>query len=255
VSFRWGCEHERNAIEAYSSSAKHNHSDLEVVEAGFFIDPERPYLGASPDSVLNCKCCGKGVIEVKCPHCIKEGLPEDNEVPGFCMTKDNDKWTLKRSHPYFYQIQLQMAVCDVTYGDFVVWTKTEYAVERIMRDDDFLNAKISAAKHIFIYGILPELIGKFYTRKPVANSEGIVPTPVPISSAAESSEKIDDDDDPAKLWCYCNQPSFGEMIECSNGKCSIRWFHFDCLRIRSAPKGKWYCPACRKLSKFNKKKS
>ncbi len=48
MSFRWGCEHERNAIEAYSSSAKHNHSDLEVVEAGFFIDPERPYLGASP---------------------------------------------------------------------------------------------------------------------------------------------------------------------------------------------------------------
>ncbi len=92
-----------------------------------------------------------------------------------------------------------MAVCDVTCGDFVVWTKTKYAVERITRDDDFLHAKISAAKHIFSYGILPEIIGKFYTRKPVANSEGIVPTPVPIS-AAESSETIDDDDDPAKLW-------------------------------------------------------
>ncbi len=86
MSFRWGCEHERNAIEAYSSSAKQNHSDLEVMKAGFFIDPKRPYLG-----VLNCKCCGKGVIEVKCPHCVKEGLPEDNELPGFCMTKDDDQ--------------------------------------------------------------------------------------------------------------------------------------------------------------------
>ena len=42
------------------------------------------------------------------------------------------------------------------------------------------------------------------------------------------------DRDLAKLWCYCNEPSFGEMIMCNNEKCLIRWFHFDCLRIRGS---------------------
>ncbi len=108
------------------------------------------------------------MIEVKCPHYVKEGLPEDDDVPSFCMTKENEEWKLKRNHTYFYQLQLQMSVCDVNYGDFLVWTKKEYAVERIKRDNDFLHSKISAAKHIFTYGILPELIGKCYTRKLVA---------------------------------------------------------------------------------------
>ncbi len=43
---------------------------------------------------------------------------------------------------------------------------------RELRDNDFLHSKISAAKQIFTYGILPELIGKYYTHKPVANSDG-----------------------------------------------------------------------------------
>ena len=49
-----------------------------VFEAGLFIDPYRPFLGASPDGIVNCKCCGKGVIEIKCPLCVKDGLPEDD---------------------------------------------------------------------------------------------------------------------------------------------------------------------------------
>ena len=193
------------------------------------------------------------MIEVKCPFSVKNGLPKEKNVSGFCMTKENDEWTLKRHHPYFYQIQLQMQVCDVTYGDFVVWTETEYTVERIRRNEDFLDTNISAVKNFFMYGVLPEIIGKFYTRKPVANSQGTVPVHITISPAGTSQEG--EDDDPAKLWCYCNEPSFGEMIMCNNEKCLIRWFHFDCLRIRCPPKGKWYCTSCRKLSKFNKKKS
>ncbi len=43
------------------------------------------------------------------------------------------------------------------------------------------------------------------------------------------------------------------MVQCDNDKCTIQWFHFDCLRIRCPPKGKWYCPSCRKLPKFSMK--
>ena len=61
-------------------------------------------------------------------------------------------------------------------------------------------------------------------------------------------------EDMSKLWWYCNEPSFGEMILCDNEKCTIKWNHFDYLRIRCPSKAKCYCPSCCKLSKFCKKK-
>ena len=52
-------------------------------------------------------------------------------------------------------------------------------------------------------------------------------------------------DDNEPLYCVCNRPSFGNMVECSNDACSIEWFHFSCISMRKAPKGKWYCLKCR----------
>ena len=39
------------------------------------------------------------------------------------------------------------------------------------------------------------------------------------------------------------------MIACENEECTIEWFHIECLMIKAIPKGKWYCPDCRKLLK------
>ena len=49
--------------------------------------------------------------------------------------------------------------------------------------------------------------------------------------------------------CYCNGPDEGKMICCDDEECAIQWFHVDCLKITSIPKGKWYCPDCRKTTK------
>ena len=203
--------------------------------------------------IINCNCCGKGVLEVKCPFCIKEGLPGDPDETDFCMTKQNGKWILKRNHAYYYQIQLQLEVCKLSYCDFVVWTEKDVVVERIAADNQFFSNVIDSVQHFFVYGILPEIVGKWYTRKPVANSEGVVPIPTSTDLTDEQQDS-DETEDMSKLWCYCNEPSFGEMILCDNEKCTIKWYHFDCLRIRCPPKGKWYCPSCRKLSRFCKKK-
>ena len=31
-----------------------------------FICVEHLFLGASPDALIECNCCGKGVVEMKC---------------------------------------------------------------------------------------------------------------------------------------------------------------------------------------------
>ncbi|GFS04360.1 inhibitor of growth protein [Elysia marginata] len=50
-------------------------------------------------------------------------------------------------------------------------------------------------------------------------------------------------------YCLCNQVSYGEMIGCDNPDCSIEWFHFACVQLKTKPKGKWFCPRCQEERK------
>jgi hypothetical protein len=49
------------------------------------------------------------------------------------------------------------------------------------------------------------------------------------------------------VYCYCRCPydEVSEMIACDGDNCTIEWFHFECVGILMAPKGKWYCPECK----------
>ena len=55
----WGCQHEKN------TKNQSNHVEFNVTSAGFFISTEFPYVGASPDGVVECSCCGRGIYEIK----------------------------------------------------------------------------------------------------------------------------------------------------------------------------------------------
>ena len=68
---------------------KDQHTEFILEDAGLFISMERPYIGASPDAIVTCECCGKGTVEVKCPFCFKDGFPEDDNPSNFCMTKES----------------------------------------------------------------------------------------------------------------------------------------------------------------------
>ena len=113
-----------------------------------------------------------------------------------------------------------MFVCRVVYADFVVLTEgtTDPVVERIAADYQFVTNKLADMKYFFIYGILPEIVGKWYSRKPVAVDDGTVLLPI---SAEESEAERGKGDDTSSLWCYCNQPSYGNMIMCDNKTCTI----------------------------------
>lgn len=69
-----------------------------------------------------------------------------------------------------------------------------------------------------------------------------------------SSEWACDPNEPR--YCLCNQVSYGEMVGCDNEKCTIEWFHYGCVGLTEAPKGKWYCPQCtQSMKRRNKVKS
>lgn len=246
---KWGCEHEKKAREAYFHQAVQHHLNLNITDRGLVVHSQYPHLGASPDGYIKCSCCGHGVLEIKCPFSCKdrpflEAIGEKN----FCLERGEDNtFTLKHTHTYFYQVQLQMKLCDVRYCDFVVWRSDELIVNRIERDEDFLKEAIPKATTFFKYGLLPELIAKWYTR-PLTSETGSLPT-----TEEEESEFLPTEPDSGGKWCYCKQGESGKMIMCESGNCNILWFHFECLKITTAPKRKWYCPDCRKEKAASKK--
>ncbi len=120
-----------------------------VTECGLILDIETPYIGASPDGLICCSCCGKGVLEVKCPLYVKDKFPEKDQ-DSFCMKKVADKWLLKEDHAYYYQVQTQMHVCKRNYCDFIVWSeKAGILIHRVQVNPEFFDNNVDKLQQFF----------------------------------------------------------------------------------------------------------
>ena len=67
-------------------------------------------------------------------------------------------------------------------------------------------------------------------------------------NAPQSDMPVDPDE---PIYCTCRRVSFGDMVQCDAPHCHYEWFHFECVGVSQAPKGKWYCPQCRGKSSTN----
>ena len=105
---------------------------------------------------------------------------------------------------------------------------------------------LSKVEHFLKVCLLPELVGKWYTI-PIVKPSGNKNNPNLDNATSNNSS------DHEQLYCYCNGPESGTMIAFDNPQCTIEWFHLTCLKLTSAPKGKWYCPDYRKLLSLNKR--
>jgi len=139
------------------------HKGFKIEDAGLFLHSDDPYIGASPNRIVCCDCHGKRLLEVKRPFCMKDGqLPNDKE--NVFKELKNGKWMLKHDHAYFYQVHTQLNVCQMPYAGFVIWTRNGITFERIPRETQLIEIHSETITHFFIYGILSEVVGKWYTR-------------------------------------------------------------------------------------------
>ncbi|XP_046585019.1 uncharacterized protein LOC124291985, partial [Haliotis rubra] len=77
---RWGCSHEVTARDTYEKLSSERHHNFSVEECGLFLSCEYPHLGATPDGIVDCSCCGRGCLEIKCPFCAKDDFVDSNIV-------------------------------------------------------------------------------------------------------------------------------------------------------------------------------
>lgn len=199
-------------------------------------------------------------MEIKCPFLCKTASLNDYAAnKKTCLHMSENGLELNKSHSYYYQVQAQLFICDVGYCDFVVCAFAEQGgmfQQRVMKDDSIWQKCIGGAKLFFELCVLPELLGKYYTRpRPIEQSASQLQKDLPNfvssgavlndgASAASSSGKVAS----TYPFCYCKQNLHGvKMIRCEHELCSVQWVHYTCAGITRKPRCKWYCAYCDKL--------
>lgn len=158
-AMQWGIANEPIAMEKYRRVMTPNHKHFSVKETGLTISMENPFLGASPDGLVTCSCCGDGLAEFKVPWTLRDKtVVELAKAKGTCLELTSSQCTrLRRSHEYFYQIQMQLAVTHSTYCDFFLLTSKDYHLERIVLDKNLWQSALPKLRAFFDGFILQEL--------------------------------------------------------------------------------------------------
>ena len=103
----WGQKQEKSARDLYFKKQRLCHEELTIVDSGLVINPQWPFMAASPDGVINCTYNeeGRGVLETKCPYThrfesIEESASNDRNL---CLKEEQDgSFHLDRTHAYYY---------------------------------------------------------------------------------------------------------------------------------------------------------
>ena len=134
-ALKYGRAMEVNAANDFHKSHAKEHQDFKLAKCGLFLHNEFPFLGASPDRIVKCSCCGKACLEVKCPMSINYTTPQDPDAKLPYLLRDyNHKLSLNNHHKYCTQCQVQMGVTGLRKCFFFVWTSHGYFAEEIHFD-------------------------------------------------------------------------------------------------------------------------
>ena len=111
--------------------------DIKVEPCGLVIDGQNYILGASPDGKGSLNDC-YGILEIKCSEEYKNVDPKDvcfltkNSCIRYC--KNSKKITICKTHSYYDQIQIQLALTCQSFCDFIFYTNKRIVINRVEFD-------------------------------------------------------------------------------------------------------------------------
>ena len=162
---RWGLSQEKTTAEQYIQwKAQHGSPGISVnTECGLVIATNHPWLAATPDGLVNDPQVlpSQGLVEFKNPHSCKDQsithAVMSKKLTCLSCNRTNGALSLKKSHTYYYQVQMVMLCTNTEWCDFVVRTKVDLYVERIRWDEAFCQSVLPKLRRFFFDSILPEL--------------------------------------------------------------------------------------------------
>ena len=160
-----GCHNEIVAWEDFQMAIANEITGFQVAETELWINRQYPGIGASPDGLLFDPVSNtKGVLEIKCPISIKHIDPKCCDVfltgkkfTSFCLKRDKtNTLKLKTNHPYYFQMQIQMAMCEMQWGYFVVWTPFGLHHEKVTYNATLVDQMIPKLREFHQRYLCPE---------------------------------------------------------------------------------------------------
>ncbi len=155
-----GRENEAKALKAYETKLnceRRSSSKVVTLKCGFIIHRNIGWLGATPDALVYDPDATQkvGLAEIKCTYTARHNMTIEEATVIFCLTKEGKK--LRPHHPYYTQIQTQMAVTNKTWCDFIVYTTKGIHTQRIYFDAAFWKDTFIKFSQFYETHILPTL--------------------------------------------------------------------------------------------------
>ena len=95
---------------------------------------------------------------MKNPYSAREKtLAEASTHAAFCLKANDNTYTLKTKHDFYYQIQCQLYCVNLDWCDFVLRTNKDIHVERIYKDSKWWREQLKTFKKFYFTALLPEL--------------------------------------------------------------------------------------------------
>ncbi|XP_074860149.1 uncharacterized protein LOC142018326 [Carettochelys insculpta] len=157
----WGTRNEKAAVQAYEElQSKTTGRPVKVKDCGLFIHPGKQWLAASPDGIVREADTGKllGLLEVKCPYKHRDKtVKEACKDKAFCLEADGKSYSLKRDHPYYTQVQCQLATTGFDRADFVVHTNKDTVITSVNFDAEFWRRTELKLEKFYMEAVIPHL--------------------------------------------------------------------------------------------------
>ena len=109
-SIKRGVDHEQDALKAFYTEHCTKHQDFKTQKSGLHINKEEPYIAASPDDFMSCKCHGRFTLEIKCSFNIRDQKITDGMKECEFLTISSGNITINKGHKYYTGIMSQMAI-------------------------------------------------------------------------------------------------------------------------------------------------
>ena len=140
-----------------------------VVPSGIWVNPEYEGLAASPDFMVfdsrEDLSNQLGLLEVKCPYNLKDCSPwtfqttlTKQQQYNFCLKEENGKVVLKKTHPYHFQVQMQMAITKLSWCDLMIYSEHGYIKLRIRYDEELWSQMQPKLHDFYKNFMLPEMV-------------------------------------------------------------------------------------------------
>ena len=108
----------------------------QVNSSGLNVSYEYPYIGCSPDDIVDTPVEGRGLVEYKCAYTGRDiVLDEYVKLKDSFLAEYDNGYRLRRNNDYYYQVIGSLGVLGLDWCDFVVYLpKSGLFIERINFD-------------------------------------------------------------------------------------------------------------------------